>query len=128
MVFWGLFIVTGALIIAEALLGIYVIELLIGLVLLLAGIERLAVDMRDRVIMAQQERNNSKLDYTLSSLENHYDLSKALNDRHELRLFRLETRRQEAERQANRRLGQMERRLSKLEERMSILRERIKHR
>ena len=99
-IFWILFILAGAIFIAAQVVGIidsYNLDLVLGLVLVVAGIHRLGTEYTHRSLKRIQDDTVRSVNELLQWAEKSYDYTREFKDRHEKRIHRLDQKRGELE-------------------------------
>ncbi len=98
--FWLLFAIAGGIFIASVLLGILsmmYLDLVLGIVLVAAGIHRTGDEFFNRSIKSAHEDSVRTINELLQWAEKSYDYTRDFKDRHERRFHRLDRKRAEHE-------------------------------
>ena len=94
--FWLFFLIAAAIFIITAstsLLDIFYLEAVIGLLLVVAGINRIGDEFFNRRIKEAHDDSVRTINELLQWAEKSYDYTRAFKDKHEKRLFRLDHKR-----------------------------------
>jgi len=121
--FWLLFAAAGALFILTGFLGLtslFYIDLILGVVIVVAGIHRLGEEFSHRGMRRAHDDAVRAINELLQWAEKSYDYTRAFKDRHEKRLFHLDQKRNDLEnkvedqfRSAVKKIIEMENKLNK---------------
>ncbi len=96
-IFWAFFIFIGVVIILGTLAGVAYMELLLGLIIIILGIQKLGEEIHSSDIRKGQEKISRNMDYLTHWSNSTYDYIKNMKQRHEYRLYHLDKKRAEME-------------------------------
>lgn len=93
--FWIVFIVLGIFIIVGTIGNIFFVDVMIGLVVVIIGMERLAEEVDKQAIRGEQTRIHQNLDYVSTWLGDSYAFAKSVRTHQDNRLHRFDVKRAE---------------------------------
>lgn len=92
-IFWIIFALAGAMFITAIFLGYFFLDLVLGLVLVVAGVHRIGEEFFNRSMRKSQDESVRTINELLQWAQKSYDYTRDFKDRHEKRLHRLDTKR-----------------------------------
>jgi 5-bromo-4-chloroindolyl phosphate hydrolysis protein len=118
-VFWIVFIAIGLLIISGITTNLFVADIILGLVVVILGLERLLEELKHKELVARHEQTRKDLEYFSDWLHENLQLTKSIKSRHDLRFFRMENRRVETTKRIEKQYRELARRITQAENRMN---------
>lgn len=100
-IFWVLYVVTGVAIIVAASLQIMPTEYLLGLVIVIIGIERLGVEFAHRKMLEKQSELSENLFYVSKGLEENFNVAADSKQKNDYRAYQLDKKRIKTEKDLN---------------------------
>lgn len=119
--FWIVFTVLGIFIIIGAIGNVFLVEILLGLVVVIIGMERLAEEVDKQAIRGDQAKIHENIDYVSTWLGDSYAFTKQFKDLHESRLHRIDARYAALSQKAEQQYRDMVRKMLELENRNAAL-------
>ena len=93
-VFWFFFTILGIFVIGGFLSNLYFIDILLGLVMIVIGVQRLEEEHNKREMRKEHNKVNDTLKYITQWLDASHDYISEMKNNHELRMFNLNRKKQ----------------------------------
>jgi len=119
--FWFLFTIASLVFIAEVITSTITMDIMIGFVLILLGLNALGEEMRAGRIRKEQEKQKRHINEILQWADKSYDYMRGFKERHENRLFRLDSRLSDTEARIERNTNMLIRKMIDLENSLNTL-------
>ena len=94
-IFWLFFIILGIFVIGGIFLNLFLIDILLGLVMIIIGIHRLETEHHKRIMEKEQGKINETINYMAQWLDANHDYVKNMRSKHDNRIFGLDRKRAE---------------------------------
>ncbi len=118
-IFWIVFILIGIVSIFTSLTGILSPDLLVGLVIIVIGVEKLAIDFIYVKVKENQKRLNEGVYNVSRGIEQTYELTSRSKDRSEFRILQLDRKRIESEKRMEDRYRELAKKIIELENKLN---------
>ena len=125
VIFWMLFLLAGAVLIAGLFTGTIIIDVLLSTLVIAVGFHGLIEELSSR----EPRRNFKKIDDSLFQisewLEKTYMFARSTKEKHDLRLHHLDTKRSQAEERTEKKLKEFSKRMIDLENKHNSLKKSL---
>lgn len=119
--FWAFFVLIGLVMIFGSILNVTYLDILLGLFVVILGIQKLGEENRAVSIEAKQEKIERNLDQVNHWTNSTYDYINNMKSRHEYRLYHLGEKRSELEEKAENNYREIAKKLFDLENKINEL-------
>lgn len=120
-IFWAFFIFIGFVIVFGTLLRVAYIEILLGLIVIILGVQKLGEETHSNDVKDNQDKINRSMDYIIHWANSTYDYIKNMRNRHEYRLYHLDRKYADMEQKIENNYRGLVRKLVEIENRMNEL-------
>ncbi len=120
-IFWFLFTVASLVFIVEVITSTITLDIMTGLILILLGLNALEEEMCAGKIRKEQEKQKRHINEILQWADKSYDYMRGFKEKHEDRLFRLDSRLSETETKIERNMNMLIRKMIDLENGLNML-------
>lgn len=124
--FWVFFIVMGALIVLGVSSRAQFLDVLLGIMLIALGANKLEIEMRHNRLEAEKRDTDSRIRTIDSMIADTHSLASGTRGTHELRLHKLDGKRAEQERKIEQNYRDLVRKIFELENKMNVIAKAIR--
>jgi hypothetical protein len=117
--FWLSFAALAAFTIYGLVTGLFLTDVLIGLLVVIAGLHGLLYEYHQRLLASDRRRIRENFDYMTQWLDNSYTFLKSINSKHESRSHSIDVKRAQVEARIEETLKEMARKLADTEGRLN---------
>jgi len=125
LAFWGFFILSAAVLIWSLYIGVIFLDILLSFMVIAIGFHGLLEELAER----GNKKAFRRIDQSLLQLTEWMDriqaFAKAIKDKHELRLHRLDTKRAQTERKFDRKTKELSKKMIDLENKLNSLKKEL---
>jgi len=120
-VFWIMFIITSIIAALTFFLGIVSSDILLGLIIIVIGIERIGVEIAHKKMLEKQSELSENLFYVSKGLEENFNVASDTKQKTNFRIHQLDKKRIEMERDLNLKYRDAVRKIIELENKINNL-------
>lgn len=118
-IFWFFFIVLGIFVIGGEIFNLFFIDILLGLVMIVIGVQRLEEEHHKRTLESEQKKINETIKYMAQWLDASHDYISEVKNRHESRLFNLDKKKADLDSKVEMNYRDMVRKIIDIENRLN---------